>query len=154
MVPARGSKLRLALVAAVGAAVGLAIGVVVTAQPQSATPGVTQEFLLRNAPLEQFPGKVVTVFTGNFEPGAETPFHRHPATELLFVIEGNGVMHIQGRESRELKEGGVVMVQPDAGQDSFIHQAVNSSATEKMKTLVVVIHNMGTLPAELVVNSR
>ena len=70
------------------------------------------------------------------------------------MIEGNGVMHIQGRESRELKAGGAVLVQPDPGQGAFIHKAVNSSATEKMKTLVVVIHGMGTLPAELVMNSR
>lgn len=109
------------------------------------TPGVDQQLLL-NAPLAQFPGKQITVFIGDFQPGAETPLHRHPATELVFVLDGEGVMHIQGRDSRKLEKGKVVLVEPDAGEDSFVHQAVNGSQTERMKTLVVVIHDEGTPP--------
>jgi len=115
-------------------------------RPSIGTPGVVQTVLL-NAPLVQCPGKMLTVFTGEFEPGAETPLHRHPATELLFVLEGKGVMDIQGRESRNLIPGSIVLVEPDRGQDSFIHKAANLSDTQKMKTLVMVIHNEGTPPA-------
>jgi quercetin dioxygenase-like cupin family protein len=144
----------LLIASASGIVLGFAAALSITAQPQSASPGVTQQFLLSGAPLAQFPGKVITVFTGDFQPGAQTPLHRHPATELLYVLQGNGVMHIQGRESRELAPGGVVLVEPEAGQDSFVHQAVNLSKTDTMKTLVVVIHDQGSPPAALVSGQR
>lgn len=108
--------------------------------------GVTQEYLL-SVPLAQFPGKQITVFIGNFEPGSATPFHRHPGTELLFVLEGQGVMHIAGADSRELRAGTAVLVHPDPGEDSFVHQAVNTDESRPMSNLVVVIHDEGTPPA-------
>jgi quercetin dioxygenase-like cupin family protein len=127
---------------------GFLLAVSIRAQTSTpvATPGVAQQVLL-NAPLAQFPGKQVTVFTGEFAPGARTPLHRHPATELLFVLEGEGVMNIPGRKSHELTPGRVVLVEPGAGKDSFIHEAVNLSESDRMKTLVIVIHDQGTPPA-------
>lgn len=116
------------------------------------TPGIEQQLLL-NAPLSQFPGKQVTIFIGDFEPGAETPVHRHPATEILYVLEGEGIMHIQGHDSRTLTQGNVVLIEPAASEDSFIHRAVNLSQADGMKTLVIVIHDEGTPPA-LPVNER
>ena len=113
------------------------------------TPGVKQETLL-SAPLAQLPGKHITVFTGEFDPGAATPLHRHPGTELLFVLEGQGTMAVEGGESRELAHGKVVLVEPGAGEDSFIHLAANSSQTARMKTLVIVIHDEGTPLATLI----
>ena len=110
------------------------------------TSGVTQEVLL-SAPLAQFPGKQITVFIGNFEPGAATPYHRHPGTELLFVLEGQGVMHIDGAGSRDLQAGNAVLVNPEPGHDSFTHQAVNTDGSRPMSNLVVVIHDEGTPPA-------
>ena len=100
-----------------------------------------------SAPLAQFPGKQITVFIGNFEPGSATPYHRHPGTELLFVLEGQGVMHIEGADSRELRAGTAVLVHPEPGQHSFTHQAVNTDQHQPMRNLVVVIHDEGTPPA-------
>ena len=136
------------LVATRGLFAALAFAAPILAQdrPRIETPGVEQHLLL-NAPLSQFPGKQITVFTGEFQPGAETPLHRHPATEIVFVLEGEGVMHIQGRDSRELKQGNALLVQPEAGKASFVHQAVNLSPTERMKALVIVIHDQGMPPA-------
>ena len=108
--------------------------------------GVERELLL-NSELSRFPGKQVTVFTGEFAPGAKTPMHRHPGTEIFYVLEGNGVMHIAGRESLQLSKGNALLVQPDPGTNSFVHQAINSSDSQKMKTLVVVIHDQGSPPA-------
>lgn len=113
---------------------------------QVRTPGVAQELLVSNS-LSQFPGKQVTVFTGEFEPGASTPRHSHPGTELLYVLEGNGVMHISGRDSVDLTAGKAILVQPGSGEDHFVHRAVNRSETIAMKTLVVVIHDVDTPPA-------
>jgi quercetin dioxygenase-like cupin family protein len=110
------------------------------------TPGVTQQFLVATS-LSQLPGKQITVFAGEFEPGASTPSHRHPGTELLYVLEGNGVMHISGRESVDLTAGQAVLVQLTSGEDHFIHQAINSSDSTTLKTLVMVIHDTDTPPA-------
>ena len=139
---------QMVMAAAGGVFVGFTFAATIHAQPKPRTdiPGVAQDVLL-NAPLAQCPGKVVTVFTGEFEPGAATPFHRHPGTEILFVLEGNGEMHIQGRASQSLTPGRVVMVEPDDGRDAFVHKAANLSTTKKMKTLVMVIHDAGTPPA-------
>jgi len=142
------TTLRMVLFSGLTLVLGFALGL--NAHPRAAqrveTPGVEQELLL-NAPLSQFPGKRVTVFTGTFEPGAGTPFHRHPGTELLFVLEGEGVMNIRGREPHALTEGHAVLVEPEAAEDFFIHQAVNLDQKAGMKTLVVVIHDDGTPPA-------
>lgn len=110
------------------------------------TPGVNQELLV-NSPLGQFPGKRVLAFTGEFQPGAKTPFHRHPGTELLFVLDGQGVMKIRGREPKELTPGKMVLVEPDSGEDSFTHEVANLSDSDRLRTLVIVIHDEGSPPA-------
>lgn len=111
------------------------------------TPGIEQNVLI-DEPLAQFPGKHVLAFTGTFDPGAKTPLHRHPGTEFLYVLEGSGAMVLPDREgSEELTPGRMVLVEPMAGESSFIHQAVNLSTTEGMKTLVILIHDEGTTPA-------
>ena len=87
------------------------------------------------------------MFTGQFEPGAATPLHKHPGTEILYVLEGNGEMHISGRDTRDLSAGNAVLVEPNPGAEYFIHQAVNGSDVDEMKTLVIVIHDIATPPA-------
>ena len=142
-------KLRhLMLAGAGGLVIGLALATAIHAQQRLDvnTPGISQTVLL-NAPLAQFPGKQVLVFTGQFEPGASTPIHRHPGTELLYVLEGEGVMVLRGRESEQLTPGRVVLAEPDPGEDAFIHKAIHLSKTDRMKTLVFVIHDEGTPPA-------
>lgn len=49
---------------------------------------------------------------------------------------------------RRRRRSGRFLVEPDAGDDSFTHQAVNLSETDGMKTLVIVIHDEGTPPAQ------
>jgi quercetin dioxygenase-like cupin family protein len=114
------------------------------------TPGVEQEYLIRQ-PLAQFPGKSVVVFTGQFAPGASTPLHKHPGTEFLYVLEGRGEMIRPGREPIPLTPGSVVLAEPDPGEAAFTHLARNLSDSAPMKTLVIVIHDEGgptALPIE------
>ena len=65
----------------------------------------------------------------------------------MYVLEGEGVMEIKGRGSQSLTPGNMVFVEPDEGSDSFTHQAINSSETQGMKTLVIVIYDEGSPPA-------
>ena len=140
--------LRLTLAFACGLAAS-AVGHSLSAQQASAvdTPGIEQTYLL-NQPLGEFPGKNAVMFIGEFEPGASTPLHRHPGTEFLFVLEGRGMIERPGREPTIVKAGDVVFGEPAPGDTAFTHRASNMSATEGMKTLVLVIHDLGT-PAGL-----
>ena len=114
--------------------------------PNLDTPGVRQKPLLQ-APLTRIPGKQATIFLGEFEPGASTPLHRHPGTEMLFVLEGRGRMEIAGRDSQPLESGNLVLVEPDPGVAWFSHRVVNEDEEAALHTLVIVIHDEGTPPA-------
>ena len=116
------------------------------------TPGVEQTVIL-NAPLVEFPGKRVLVFIGDFEPGAATPIHRHPGTEFLFVLEGEGIVEQPGRDPQKLQPGHVLLFEPDAEESTFIHQAKNQSGTHRMKTLVLIIHDEDVPAAMPLTNS-
>ena len=143
----RWNDLRLGLAFACGLAASAIGSSLLAQQTQQAsgveTPGIEQIYLL-NQPLAEFPGKNVVVFIGDFEPGASTSLHQHPGTEFLFVLEGNGVMERPGREPAKLEPGVIVLSEPDPGESAFTHRAINSSETEGMKTLVLVIHDLGS----------
>lgn len=109
------------------------------------TPGIEQEILL-SAPLSQFPGKWLTVIRAEFEPGTVSPLHRHAATTVFYVLEGNGVMENTAGTTEELSPGRVLLGEPAAGEDSFTHQATNLDDSGLLRTLVVVIHDEGVPP--------
>jgi quercetin dioxygenase-like cupin family protein len=132
-----------------GGAIG-AIGTKVFGQLQvPSTPGVKQVTLL-NEPLSQYPGKRAFMFLAEFEPGAEIPFHRHPGTEFLYVMEGVGIMERPGQPPRRVQEGTLILSEPEAGADAFTHQVYNASDTTPLKTLVLVLHDEGMPPALVV----
>ncbi|MDX1476078.1 MAG: cupin domain-containing protein [Saprospiraceae bacterium] len=118
----------------------------VSGTAQLPTPGITQTMLL-DTTLREFPGKKVTMFIGDFAPGASTPLHRHPGTELLYVMEGEGNVEQRGRGTILLKPGTVVFSEPDSGSHDFIHQATNTHVKQRMKNLVVLIHDVDGPPA-------
>lgn len=141
------NKYHLFLTGLGGVITGLVLaGPIHSQESRGAAPGNTQQVLLE-APLSQFPGKQIRAVIGEFEPDSATPLHRHPGTEILYVLEGEGVMEIKGREPQQLKPGRIVLVEPDPGSDSFTHRAINLSETNRMKNLVLIIHDEGTPPA-------
>ena len=62
-------------------------------------------------------GDGVPVFTGvqTCESGYMTPMHSHPYVELLFVIEGEATVYLEGREhaAETLRAGDMVALPPD-----------------------------------------
>jgi quercetin dioxygenase-like cupin family protein len=48
----------------------------------------------------------------NFEPGARTAWHNHPAGQYLLVTSGVGWIQERGGEKREIKAGDVVWTPP------------------------------------------
>jgi len=77
------------------------------------------------------PSFSLRVFT--FEPGGQTPFHRHPGEHLNYVIEGNGAVVMESGEEREIKKGDFALILPDEK-----HQFRNKSTTETMIVICAV----------------
>jgi quercetin dioxygenase-like cupin family protein len=97
-----------------------------------AAPNLTQ--ILRNDLEDQ--GKVVqeTVASiAEFPPETTAPWHIHPgAQEMLYVIEGNVVVEIEGKGSSLLKAGEASIIPAE-----LVHLARNDSTTTTGKALVV-----------------
>src|SRR5262249_50830286 len=118
----------------------------VVAQGSSPAPKLTQ--VLR-ADLEGQDHKVeetvVNVLT--LPPGAAAPWHMHPgAQEIIFVIEGNLTVEVEGRGTSVSKAGETVLIPADvphltrndaAGETA--RTTVTFSRADKSKPLLVVV---------------
>jgi quercetin dioxygenase-like cupin family protein len=97
-----------------------------------APPKLTQ--ILRNDLEGQ--GQVVqetVVSVVEFPPSTTAPWHIHPgAQEMLYVIEGNMVVEIEGKGGSLLKAGEASIIPAE-----IVHLARNDSATTTGKALVV-----------------
>ena len=97
-----------------------------------ATPKLSQ--ILRKDLESQ--GQVVqetVVSVVDFGPGTAAPWHMHPgAQELLFVVEGNLTVEIEGSGTTQLKMGEAGIVAAD-----LVHLARNESTSVNVKALVV-----------------
>jgi len=140
------SRTRLYILLGIGT-VGL--GSIAFAQGSSqpvATPGLTQSNIVR-AELVEFAGTDVVTFTGEFSPSATPGPHRHPGTEVLHVIEGSGLLLQQGHDPVQLMAGMTVISEPDAKGGSFVHEVRNLSATDPLRTFIVLLVDKGEPPA-------
>jgi quercetin dioxygenase-like cupin family protein len=110
------------------------------------TPGLTRQNIQRAA-LAEFPGSDVVTFNAEFVPGGSSGRHRHPGTEVLYVIEGSGVMLRDGREPVQLKPGATVLSEPAKRGESFVHEVRNSSSAVPLRTFIVLVVDEGEPPA-------
>jgi len=125
------------------------IGTTVLAQDNPiapAIPGLTQENIVR-AELVEFPGNDVVAFNGRFAPTATSGRHRHPGTEVLHVIDGEGVLLQDRHEPVQLKPGVTVISEPDTKGGSFVHEVRNLSTNEPLRTYIVLLVDKGEPPA-------
>ena len=74
--------------------------------------------------------KVVTV---ELAPGMSAARHFHPGAELVYVLEGAGLLEVDGKPSVALNPGAVTTLQPMRG-----HVLKNASQTWPLKVLVVL----------------
>lgn len=125
---------------------GMGTAVFAQAPQPPATPGLTQENVLREA-IAEFPGTDAITFNGVFAPGATSGRHRHPGTEVIHVIQGSALVLQQGREPVELSAGMTIVAQPDAKGGSFVHELRNLSDTDTMRTYIVLLVEKGAPPA-------
>ena len=115
-------------------------------QQPSPPQGVTRTNIVR-VELVEFPGSEAIAFNGNFAPGATSGPHRHPGSEIFHVISGRGVLLQEGHEPMGLVPGTTVVSEPDQKGGSFVHEVRNLSATEPLRTYVVLLVDAGEPPS-------
>ena len=115
-------------------------------QQPSPPPGLTRSNNVR-AELVEFPGSEAITFNGNFAPGATSGRHRHPGSEIFHVISGRGVLLHDGQKPMDLVPGATVVSEPDEMGGSFVHEVRNLSATEPLRTYVVLLVDAGEPPS-------
>jgi quercetin dioxygenase-like cupin family protein len=130
--------------AAATTAAPAATGVVLAQAPQGG-PKLTQ--ILRND-LQGQDQKVQETVVNVLEmaPGVGAPWHMHPdAQEILFIIEGNLTVEIEGQGSRVLKTGEIALMPANiahlARNDSSggARALVTHSRADKEKPFVVAV---------------
>lgn len=97
---------------------------------------VAQEALVRQ-PLQksEFPGDQWATYTTllTVAPNAPIPRHTHPGIEMIFVIEGEATLTLEGKPEMKLKSGDSFTV--PAG---VVHGGKNGDKTTKIITTHVV----------------
>jgi quercetin dioxygenase-like cupin family protein len=116
---------------------GVALGVVSTLA-LSAQPGTTTRTVLLTTDLAEIDGKEGIIMVAEIAAGTETGKHIHPGHEFAYVLEGSGVLDVEGKPSMALTPGTAIYQPP--GQ---IHNGRNTSATTPIKILVLHISEKG-----------
>ncbi len=73
-------------------------------------------------PLEGWDGWVMRLFTLGAK--GETPRHKHPWPHINYVVQGSGILYLEGRDHR-IEAGSIAYVPSDAE-----HQFMNDSGSE------------------------
>lgn len=123
-------------------ALGMAIGALGQQAISSERPNSARTELM-NVDLADLPGKVAHMYTMELAPGLMTPRHSHPGHYLVYVLEGSGIVEQDDKPTIELRSGlSYYIYSPSATPDTW-HAVWNTSKTEPLKTLVVLINDKG-----------
>ena len=131
---------RTGLVLGLTLVVGIVVGVL--GHGMLNAQGLTRTVILKTD-LEGLAGKEGNMFVAEYTPGARSGKHYHPGHELIYVLEGHGVMEEVGKPPVELKPGVGLFFRSDPQKPTYVHEAKNLSNTDRMKLLVVLVTDKG-----------
>jgi len=136
---------RTAVMLAVTLAVGIALATFGSRSLNAQQEPLKRTMLLRTD-LKGLEGKEAVVLLVELAPAAAAGNHYHPGNEVLYVLEGSGVLEIDGKPLITLQVGGTHHIQPRE-----VHDARNTSATDPLKILVFWVTDKGqplTIPVK------
>lgn len=131
----RRTAVMLALALAAGIVVGVIGDRVLNAQQQP----LKRTTLLRTD-LTGMEGKEALVLLVELAPGAVSPLgkHYHAGHELNYVLEGSGILELEGKPPVLMKAGQAFHIPPKQ-----VHDPKNASQTDPLKVLVFWIAEKG-----------
>lgn len=122
-------RMRVVFAFAVGIALGLLADTAIGKQHVKVSP-------LLKSDLAGNEGRVLMMAIAEFAPGIALPNHFHPGEELGHLMEGSGVLMMEGQPDKRLKQGGAFYI-----PSRKVHQARVSGTGLRM--LSIRIHEKG-----------
>lgn len=94
--------------------------------------------VLLQTDLAGMEGKEGRLVLSQFAPGAAVGKHYHPGHEFVYVVEGSGVLEVEGKPPRTVNAGDAFYQPPQQ-----VHDIRNRSKTASTKLLVIFIAEKG-----------
>ncbi len=119
-------------------AVGIVLGVVGTQALHAQQSPIKRAVLVKSQALKGIQGMDGYVMDVTIAPGAQSGRHVHPGHEFSYVLDGEGILEVEGRPSLPLKNGVGFHVDP-----MVVHNGVNSSKTAPLHVAVFYVLETG-----------
>ena len=129
---------RTAVMLAATLVVGIALGAIGSRSLYAQQEPFKRTMLLLTTDLKGLEGKEAVVVLAELAPGAAAGKHYHPGNEVNYVLEGSGVLEIEGKPPITLQAGTTSHI--PAGE---VHNPKNTSASGPLKLLVFWIAEKG-----------
>jgi quercetin dioxygenase-like cupin family protein len=123
-------------------AAGIALGMI-GSQVLNAQQEPVKRTVLLKTDLAGIEGKEATMYLADIAPGAATPKHYHPGHEFAYVLEGSGVLEEDGKPPLTLKPGVSFYLRSSSEKAEYVHAAKNTSTTNPLKILALLITEKG-----------
>ncbi len=127
---------------------GVLLGVFGVRGPGAEEAPFTRTLLLE-ADLEGIPGKRILLMDVRLAGGAATGKHTHPGQEFACVIEGEGVLTVEGKDPQRMRAGEASAVPYQA-----VHEGRNADASRPLRLIVALIVDRDRPPATPAPESR
>lgn len=128
---------RTAVMLAVTLAVGVALATFGSRSLNAQQEPLKRTMLLRTD-LKGLDGKEGVLLLVELAPGAAAGKHYHSANEVLYVLEGSGVLEIEGKSPITLQAGTASHI-----PDGAVHNPKNTSTSGPLKLLVFWVAEKG-----------
>jgi len=128
---------RTAIMLAVTLVVGIALGVIGSRSLNAEQQPLKRSMLLKTD-LKGLEGKEGVVALLELAPGAAAGKHYHPGNEVNYVLDGSGILEIEGQALITLQAGTTSHI--PAGD---VHNVRSTSATDPLKLLVFWVAEKG-----------
>ncbi len=136
---------RTALLLSLTLVIGIAIGITAT-QVLNAQQEPIKRTVLLQTDLPGIEGKEARVILSEYTPGAAAGKHYHPGHEFVYLLEGAGVLEVEGKAPVPVNPGEVFYQPPKQ-----VHNFRNPSTTNHSQLLVFFIPEKGqpfTVPVQ------
>lgn len=118
--------------------VGITLGTLGTQALHAQQQPITRTLLVKSESLKALPGMDGYVMDVTIAPGAQSGRHVHPGHEFSYVLDGEGLLEVEGQPAVALKKGVGIHLDP-----LVVHNGINTSMTAPLHLAVVYVLETG-----------